>query len=574
MKKIFLFLSAALVSLAMQATVVTKNFNLSEFSAYGTATVSNGAITGASAWSGAQSWEWIAGASEYDQVVLTVENHAEKVLFRVIYSDETQVQTELPVGTNSAVIDIAQDIIKGVQILNWSESNDVSITITNVCLRGAIGNRKNVTIWSGTKTFDEFDWEHRLLMEPEKFADLHVGDILEVYYTTNAESYHQFDVKTNYNNAYPAFAPAQIDLGGSNESGVLRFYIAESSDLSNIASQGGLYLNGKYITFTKVSVIKHEVLWTGTQATGNWENAVEVAAAKVADLQVGNIICVRVSEVTLENYAQVALWYNNGSWNDFSPSVNYYFQEGDVAPFVVEFPVTYKMKLQLKGNSLLVRGNNFTVTDIYVLEGAPLNTVAAYLNVSAAGMATYVLPFNVPSLPDGVEAYELTNNADATIWATQVDALEADKPVLIVAAEGEYEFISEEGASDDISAKTGLYANGALIGTYQAIDPLEQTTGGNFNYILSKDGDGNVGFYQVRDNSCSVPAYRAYLSCGYNASSAPAGAPKMHIVFHKDETTGIESQELKANSQKLIRNGQLFIIRDGRTYNALGVEVK
>ncbi len=44
----------------------------------------------------------------------------------------------------------------------------------------------------------------------------------------------------------------------------------------------------------------------------------------------------------------------------------------------------------------------------------------------------------------------------------------------------------------------------------------------------------------------------------------------------KDTATGIESQVLKAGSdlQKLIKNGQLFIIRDGRTYNVLGHEVK
>ena len=39
------------------------------------------------------------------------------------------------------------------------------------------------------------------------------------------------------------------------------------------------------------------------------------------------------------------------------------------------------------------------------------------------------------------------------------------------------------------------------------------------------------------------------------------------------ETTGIESQELKANSQKLIKNGMLIILRDGKTYNVLGAEM-
>lgn len=574
MKKLFSIFGMVLVSLALHATVVTKNPDMSQFGPNGTATVSGGTITNAAAWKGAQSWEWLEGISAYDQIVIALEDHAQTVLFKVIYSDESSMQVELPTGTNTEVINLdpAQNIVKGIQVLNWSNENGIDITITDLFFRGAIGNKKNVTIWSGTKIFDEFDWDNRLLMAADNFADLHVGDILEVYYSTNAESYHQFDIKTNDDNNYPSFAPAQINLGGSNESGVLRFYIAYATDLSNIASKGGLYLNGKYITFTKVSVIKHEVLWTGTTDAGNWSGYQEINASKLADLKVGNIICVRLSDLTIDGESQVALWYNNGSWTEFSPSVYYFFQDGDEAPMEVEFPVTYKMEQQLRGKNLLVRGKNFTMTDIYVKEGTPTTTVAGYLNVSSAGMATYVLPFNVPALPDGVQAYELTNDGSEVIMATEVHALEADKPVLIVAAAGEYEFVSEEeGASDDISSKTGTYTNGALVGTYTAINPLAQTTGDNYNYVLNNQG-GNVAFYQVRDDGCSVAPYRAYLSCGHDASNNGANfAPRMRIVFHKDTTTGVEDvQGDKLQSTKVFENGVLYIKHNGIKYNIQG----
>ena len=189
-------------------------------------------------------------------------------------------------------------------------------------------------------------------------------------------------------------------------------------------------------------------------------------------------------------------------------------------------------------------------------------------------MATFIVPFNVPSLPDGVQAYELTNDGSNVIMATEVNALEADKPVLIVAAQNEdpgYEFVSEDGASDDISGKTGTYANGALMGTYTAIAELEQQTAGNYNYVLQNHG-GEVAFYQVKDNSCSVAPYRAYLSCGHDASNNGANfAPRMRIVFHKDNTTDMESVQHSAiSTQKILRNGQILIIRDGKVYNALG----
>jgi hypothetical protein len=577
MRKLFSILSVALLALSAHATVVTHNFDLSQFSNYGTATVSGGTITDAAAWNGAQLWEWTEGASNYDQVVLEVASHTEKILFRVQYSDETEVQKELPAGTNSMAIDIEQDIIKGIIVLNWCESSDIDITITGLYMRGAIGNKKNVTLWSGTKTFEDFSWENRLLMNAEDFADLHVGDILEVYYSTNAESYHQFDIKTDHDNKYPSFAPEQISLGGSNESGVLRFYIADATDLNNIASKGGLYLDGKYITFTKVSVIKHEVLWTGVEVVeADWQNYQDIPASRLSDLQIGNIICVRVTAIgSTDDGPRVSL-FSGWSNSDALVGGEYYFQNTDAAsaenPFIVQFPVTGSMKQQLGNKNLLIRGVNYTMTDVYVLEGDPVaeSGVKGYLTVSAAGMATFMLPFNVPSLPEGVQAYNLTNNGDATIWATEVDALEADKPVLIVAAEGEYEFISEEGASDDISSKTGTYTNGALVGTYTTIEHLAQTTGGNYNYVLNNQG-GNVAFYQVRDNSCSVAPYRAYLSCGYDASDAGPSQAPMRIVFHKDTTTGVENvQGDKLQSTKVFENGVLYIKHNGIKYNIQG----
>ena len=48
------------------------------------------------------------------------------------------------------------------------------------------------------------------------------------------------------------------------------------------------------------------------------------------------------------------------------------------------------------------------------------------------------------------------------------------------------------------------------------------------------------------------------------------------ISWNIEETSAIDevSQETKTDSQKLIRDGQLLIIRDGRTFNTLGIEIK
>ena len=188
-------------------------------------------------------------------------------------------------------------------------------------------------------------------------------------------------------------------------------------------------------------------------------------------------------------------------------------------------------------------------------------------------MATYVLPFNVPALPEGVKAYDLTNDGTNEITATEVSSLTADKPVLIIADEGEYEFLSEEGASDDISGKTGTYTNGALVGTYQSIANVPTTSDANYNYILQNGSEG-VAFYQVKTSGCSIAPYHAYLSCGYNSQAGGTPAP-MRIRFRQDAATAVSQA---ANSNPAIRkrmiDGQLFIEREGTLYTAQGQIVK
>ena len=50
-----------------------------------------------------------------------------------------------------------------------------------------------------------------------------------------------------------------------------------------------------------------------------------------------------------------------------------------------------------------------------------------------------------------------------------------------------------------------------------------------------------------------------------------------NILPLPNTTTALEAannQEPKAKSQKILRNGQLLILRDGKTYNVMGVEVR
>ena len=571
MRKLFSILAVALFALSAHATVVTKDI---------TWTLTDGGNTfDLTAWGNMNTkWGWTEGCAEYDQLVFEFDAPTADIAVIAQFTDRTNdiaSSAVLHVGDNSLAVNVTADILHSVDVKNYSSSAQ-TIKLNRMYLRKAVGPQKTETLWSGSMEFDSWkDWGDRLVIAPEKFADIHIGDIIEFEYTVSGSN-QQLNLISPHNSYKMAFVGV-LDGGNYNINSEvnptkLACVIMSDDDITNLQNQGGLSINAVNITLTAVKLIKHEVLWTGTTEAGNWNGYQQIDASKLTNLKVGNIICVRISAIGSNNSPRVSLYCG---WNDEDALADgeYYFQGGDVAPMVVEFPVTYKMEQQLRGKNLLVRGKNFTMTDIYIKEGTPTNTVAGYLNVTSAGMATYVLPFDVPALPEGVEAYELTNNGDETIWANEVNALEADKPVLIIAAAGEYEFISEEGASDDISSKTGTYANGALVGTYTAIYPLAEQTGSAYNYVLNNGTDG-VAFYQVLDDGCSVPPYRAYLSCAYNANVPQTGMPSrksMRIVFHTKETTGLgEVQGDNVQSTKVFENGVLYIKHNGIKYNIQG----
>lgn len=423
------------------------------------------------------------------------------------------------------------------------------------------------TLWTGDVDATT-NWEQSDALNNAIFADLKEGDILGVTVTEIHEGdWHSYALRANY----------ETNIIEHNMSTAATGVDVLSAEVVTSLKNDRIILVGSYLHATEIHTYVTEKgltpLWSGTQVIGEWSNELDnIPASKLTGLKVGNILCVRVSAIGTEAAPRVTLAYGD-SWENFSPVVEYYFQGGDIAPMVVEFPVTYKMEQQLRGNKLVVRGVNYTVTDVYIKSGTPVTNVAAYLNVTAAKMATYVLPFNVPALPEGIKAYDLTNDGTNEITATEVSSLTADKPVLIIADEGEYEFLSEEGASDDISGKTGTYTNGALVGTYQPIADVPTTSDANYNYILQKGTDG-VAFYQVTTTGCSIAPYHAYLSCGYNSQAGGTPAP-MRIRFRQDAATAVSQA---ANSNPAIRkrmiDGQLFIEREGTLYTTHGQIVK
>ena len=87
-------------------------------------------------------------------------------------------------------------------------------------------------------------------------------------------------------------------------------------------------------------------------------------------------------------------------------------------------------------------------------------------------------------------------------------------------------------------------------------------------YWSSSPYDVYSAHYMFFDATCLFPQYNLYRYHGLPVrlvKPAPSGATGMEQA---------NSQEPIANSQKLLRDGQLLILRDGKMYNVMGVEIR
>ena len=115
-----------------------------------------------------------------------------------------------------------------------------------------------------------------------------------------------------------------------------------------------------------------------------------------------------------------------------------------------------------------------------------------------------------------------------------------------------------------------------LIGT--DIDILRTSVGNNGEnvYVLGKqatiNGHSQVGMGMYRYTGTTLGAHKAYMI--YDAPSGPNSAPIRFLFKQEDQTTGIENVQDNVPCTKILRDGQLIIIKDGKEYNAQGLIIK
>lgn len=303
----------------------------------------------------------------------------------------------------------------------------------------------------------------------------------------------------------------------------------------------------------------------------------------------------------LHNKTDFVLQVNDGDWQNATLDEGVYtwsstatYTDGDAfngffyMPFNggagrVEFHYVVGSKSE-KGNMPIRlyedQDNSFMIT----ASDGLIRDVKVTRSFAAGNLYTLVLPFDVDAaqtatkLPGRLTKLQNTivkENEDLRINFVDASAIEAGVPYLYepsaAVANPAFEGVEVSATlhptepADNYAKYYGIYA--PMDG-----DALHAKTNA---YVLGPD----QYLYAVADlpDTQTMKALRAYFVL--NFPSAAPGAPKRlaKVVFNENETettTDIEDLQTDIECTKVIVNGQLQIIRDGKTYNAFGQLVK
>ncbi len=155
----------------------------------------------------------------------------------------------------------------------------------------------------------------------------------------------------------------------------------------------------------------------------------------------------------------------------------------------------------------------------------------------------------------GLVSLQIIDKVVGDVTALYFVLTEPDAETII--PEGTYE-INSTWFDGTVLASTGMEWDGSVIPSYYAryvdgwvAEPFYFFQTGTVE--VTKNADGKLSFEINALNSCDIP---------------------VHIVYGK-AAAGIDNiSSENTNTQKVIRNGQLVIIRNGNTYNAVGTMIK
>jgi len=197
------------------------------------------------------------------------------------------------------------------------------------------------------------------------------------------------------------------------------------------------------------------------------------------------------------------------------------------------------------------------------------NTLCLPFGLSASEIATS--PLAGCSLYTFSRADKL-GDAQLDVYVNEVNSIEAGVPYLIKWEPTDPEVIPMPLVFNDVHIKD---IQGQTVGAENEVlfvgsVPTQPMENGNHNQLFV--GANNILYWP--NTNLGLKGFRAYFAVPAGGPNAVKKGTPARIVTTHNVTTGIENQEpaQTGSCQKLIRDGHVLIIRDGKRYNVLGEE--
>ncbi len=186
--------------------------------------------------------------------------------------------------------------------------------------------------------------------------------------------------------------------------------------------------------------------------------------------------------------------------------------------------------------------------------------------------ATVCLPYAATSFEGAdfykVNYYDASDPSDLKLYIEPVDNLVAGMPYIFQATA---DVVTINHSATAPEAVTAGYEGRGLYGSF-----ARKTIAYDGAYAYAAIANNAVNVVEEGYN-ITIPACRAYLDMDEVPTvEQPHNAPLRCMGAPRGQATGelrIENGELRMNG-KFLRNGQLIIVREGKMFNAQGMEVK
>lgn len=587
MRKLFSILSAVLVSLAMQAAQVTQN-------------VWGGSLALTNDEFQPRNESLFA---EGQTLRLTFVNNSGWM--QVYHKNEangwssTDLVSGLDLSAGYVDVVLSSTAASEIQSYGGLYIKGENITLKSIDLiydNGVAPEMDKTTLWEG-------EYSGEIGISSEQVATMKSGNVIRVHVSVPEGG-------ANFKIVYkgdPDWSETTIPSIGNqwpwvNGGETYKDFTLTDADITAIAGKGIYIYKGDNSVITKVELLQPAWVaastWTGSTVG---ESETEINASYFASAVAGNKLRIHFTKSVEDSYYQMLVSVKDGSWN-----YHYYMNYETVTAPTQDIELEAGDNLDnLVARGLYLKGKNITITKVELLrlkvssdeqaaavsdeqdptallESLSDETVDFTLNRTLycdGYYNTLCLPFSLASLENTpLENAEVVTLVDADITGTkeegnmvlnieieQVSAIEAGKPYLVSFPSGN-DLTSMTFNDVTISATVPQTIHTTLLDMVGILAPTEMAANTDSQLFL---GANNTLYWS--DGSAPLKGYRAYFRT--NSVSVTPGMPA-RIVKHENTTTAISNVLDEQHAQKILRDGQLVIIRHGKQYNVSGVIVK